>query len=385
MSHNSMRFGIFYQQQNQLDFLLSKASEYSNFISKDLEELQSAMADKARQKAEKAEKRKRKSSKGSKSKKQKGNSGEALKSAFEKDAQVRTGSKPIFTQPPNLSKGCVLKDYQLEGVRWLASLYENGVSGILADEMGLGKTIQVIGLVAHLLTQEVTGPFLVVAPLATLPNWVREFEKWLPSKPVARYHGPAPDREAMLKGVLNPKEKRDKKFPVVVTSFETAIRDQKKLSKLGPFAYVIVDEGHRLKNHRCMLIRSLKQLDASNRLLLTGTPIQNTLDELWALLNFVNPQIFDDLSVFQSVRKLQNCVLNTDFERTSLFGFTHTIPPLFYSDYSHCHSVVRFQRHWTEIAQRYKRRRYYARTAQEQNSYQVARNSSSILVASCQN
>jgi len=297
---DSAQNNVVYQRQNQLDFLLSKASEYSNFISKDLEELQNAMAVKARQKAEKAEKRKRKSSKGSKNKKAKGNSGEALKSAFEKDAQVRKGSKPIFTQPPNLSKGCVLKDYQLEGVRWLASLYENGVSGILADEMGLGKTIQVIGLVAHLLTQEVTGPFLVVAPLATLPNWVREFQKWLPSKPVVRYHGPAPDREAMLKGVLNPKEKRDKKFPVVVTSFETAIRDQKKLSKLGPFAYVIVDEGHRLKNHRCMLIRSLKQLDASNRLLLTGTPIQNTLDELWALLNFVNPQIFDDLSVFQS-------------------------------------------------------------------------------------
>ena len=261
-------------------------------------------ADKARQKAEKAEKRKRKSSKGSsKSKKTKGNSGEALKSAFEKDAQVRTGSKSIFTQPPNLSKDCTLKDYQLEGVRWLASLYENGVSGILADEMGLGKTIQVIGLVAHLLTQEVTGPFLVVAPLATLPNWVREFEKWLPSKPVVRYHGPAADREVMMRTTLNPKEKRDKKFPVIITSFETAIRDQKKLSKLGPYAYVIVDEGHRLKNHRCLLIRSLKQLDASNRLLLTGTPIQNTLDELWALLNFVNPQIFDDLNVFQSVRK----------------------------------------------------------------------------------
>jgi SNF2 family DNA or RNA helicase len=125
-----------------LDFLLSKASEYSSFISRDLEELQSAMAETARQKAEKAEKRakKRKGSdaKGSSKKKAKGNSGDALKSALVKDAQVRIGSKPIFVQPPNLSDGCYLKDYQLEGVRWLASLYENGVSGILADEMGLG-------------------------------------------------------------------------------------------------------------------------------------------------------------------------------------------------------------------------------------------------------
>lgn len=167
-------------------------------------------------------------------------------------------------------------------------------------QMGLGKTIQVIALFAHLLTKKTTGPYLVVAPLATLPNWVREFEKWLPSLPVVRYHGTGADREALMKGAMNPKEKRNPKFPVIVTSFETAIRDQNRLAKLAPFTYVVVDEGHRLKNHRCMLIRSLKQLPAGNRLLLTGTPIQNTLDELWSLLNFVNPQIFDDLTVFQS-------------------------------------------------------------------------------------
>jgi ATP-dependent DNA helicase len=166
--------------------------------------------------------------------------------------------------------------------------------------MGLGKTIQVIGLIAHLLMQGVSGPFLVVGPLATLPNWVREFEKWLPSQPVVRYHGTGLERDAMMRNELNPKNRRNKDFPFIVTSFETAIRDQKKLAKLADFAYVIVDEGHRLKNHRCMLIHSLKQLNCHNRLLLTGTPIQNTLDELWSLLNFVNPQIFDDLTVFQS-------------------------------------------------------------------------------------
>eukprot|EP00339_Tiarina_fusa_P009058 CAMPEP_0117045226 /NCGR_PEP_ID=MMETSP0472-20121206/31288_1 /TAXON_ID=693140 ORGANISM="Tiarina fusus, Strain LIS" /NCGR_SAMPLE_ID=MMETSP0472 /ASSEMBLY_ACC=CAM_ASM_000603 /LENGTH=818 /DNA_ID=CAMNT_0004757147 /DNA_START=281 /DNA_END=2737 /DNA_ORIENTATION=+ len=290
-------------RESQLDFLLSKASEYSNFISKDLEDLQAAMTENARKKVERAEKRskKRKSdAKGSGSKRSKKNSGDALKTALVKDAQVRAGDKPIFVQPSNLADGCYLKDYQLEGIRWLASLFENGVSGILADEMGLGKTIQVIALIAHLLTQGVSGPFLVVAPLATLPNWIREFEKWLPTQPVVRYHGTGPDREAMMKGPLNPKERRNKDYPVIVTSFETAIRDQNRLAKINPYSYVIVDEGHRLKNHRCMLIRSLKQFKANNRLLLTGTPIQNTLDELWSLLNFVNPQIFDDLSVFQS-------------------------------------------------------------------------------------
>jgi ATP-dependent DNA helicase len=162
-----------------------------------------------------------------------------------------------------------------------------------------GKTIQCIALIAHLLMQNVSGPFLVVAPLATLPNWVREFEKWLPSRPVLRFHGTAQDREAMFAGPLNPKRRRDADFPFIVTSYETAIRDRAKLQKLGEFAFVIVDEGHRLKNHRCCLISSLKKIKAANRLLLTGTPIQNTLDELWSLLNFVNPQIFDDLSVFQ--------------------------------------------------------------------------------------
>lgn len=166
--------------------------------------------------------------------------------------------------------------------------------------MGLGKTIQCVALIAHLLTQQVAGPFIVVAPLATLPNWVREFEKWLPSQPVIRYHGAALDREAMLRGPLNRSRRKQPDFPCIVTSYEVAIRDQAKLEKLGEFTYLIVDEGHRLKNHRCTLITSLKRIKAANRLLLTGTPIQNTLDELWSLLNFVNPQIFDDLTVFQS-------------------------------------------------------------------------------------
>jgi len=182
----------------------------------------------------------------------------------------------------------------------LTSLFENGVSGILADEMGLGKTIQVIAMIAHLRTMEVSGPFIVVAPLATLPNWVREFQKWLPDLPVVRYHGTQPERDSMLAGPLHHRERRSPTFPVVVTSYEVAIKDQKKLIRLGEFTYLVVDEGQRLKNHRCTLIQSLKRIPAANRLLLSGTPIQNNLDELWSLLNFVNPSIFDDLSVFQS-------------------------------------------------------------------------------------
>ncbi|GKY91643.1 hypothetical protein MPSEU_000136200 [Mayamaea pseudoterrestris] len=290
-----------HSRKNQLEFLLSKAEEYSNFIARDLDELQANLAREAEESFEgpDGKKRKRKGSAGATSKKAKAI--ENLKTAHAKDAIVRSeGKKAVFRQPPILASGCVLKDYQLEGVRWLASLYENGVSGILADEMGLGKTIQCIALIAHLLTKTVSGPFLIVAPLATLPNWVREFERWLPQFPVIRYHGTGPERDAMFKGPLDPKNKRNKDFPFIVTSYEVAIRDRSKLERLGEFTYLIVDEGHRLKNHRCTLLSSLKRLKAANRLLLTGTPIQNTLNELWSLLNFVNPGIFDDLTVFRS-------------------------------------------------------------------------------------
>ena len=164
----------------------------------------------------------------------------------------------------------------------------------------LGKTIQVISLIAHLQTMNVSGPFLVVAPLATLPNWVREFQKWLPSLPVVRFHGSQKERDAMIAGPLDAKKRKNKDFPVIITSYEVSIREEKRLNKIGEFTYLVVDEGQRLKNHRCTLISSLKRIRSANRLLLSGTPIQNNLDELWSLLNFVNPQIFDDLSIFQS-------------------------------------------------------------------------------------
>ncbi|GMI51219.1 hypothetical protein ScalyP_jg5897 [Parmales sp. scaly parma] len=273
----------------QLDFLLSKATEYSSFIAKDLRELQNNMADEAEE-----------NEKGDGKKRSKGANGSSKKTKGKANKKDVGGASGIFTQPKTLSKDCVLKDYQLEGIRWLTSLYENGVSGILADEMGLGKTIQVIALIAHLQTKDVTGPFLVVAPLATLPNWVREFVKWLPSLPVVRYHGTAQERDRLMKKSLPATQRKEHNFPVIITSYEVAIRDAKKLNSLSTYTYLIVDEGQRLKNRKCCLIKNLKTIEAHNRLLLSGTPIQNNLEELWSLLNFVNPMIFDDLSVFQS-------------------------------------------------------------------------------------
>ena len=189
--------------------------------------------------------------------------------------EASTDKKKVFIQPENLAENCFLKNYQLEGLRWLASLYENGVSGILADEMGLGKTIQVIALLAHLRKNGTYGPHLIVAPLATLPNWTRELEKWLPCANVIRYHGTKDEREAYFKSIdpitgrdVAPLKKKNRKaptFPVIVTSYEVAIRDMKQLNSMRNYAYMIVDEGQRLKNRKCCLIKNLRLIGADNR------------------------------------------------------------------------------------------------------------------------
>ena len=177
-------------------------------------------------------------------------------------------------------------------MRWLTRIYENVLSGILADEAGLGKTIQAIALIAHLRAKDVFGPFLIVAPQIILPNWVREFDKWLPECNVCRYHGNAQDRASLWNGPLHPRGKRNPNYPIVITSCEILIKDTRTLSKLGECVFMVVDEGQR-KNHRCALLQSLKSIPSSMRLLLSGT-IQNNFDELWSLLNFVNPKMFHD-------------------------------------------------------------------------------------------
>eukprot|EP01006_Ploeotia_vitrea_P032035 TRINITY_DN64314_c0_g1_i1.p1 TRINITY_DN64314_c0_g1~~TRINITY_DN64314_c0_g1_i1.p1 ORF type:complete len:745 (-),score=164.56 TRINITY_DN64314_c0_g1_i1:1998-4232(-) len=205
---------------------------------------------------------------------------------------------------PNLLAGGTLRPYQLVGVNWLISLFTNGVNGILADEMGLGKTIITIGFLAHLWEKKIHGPFLVVAPLSTLANWDNECRKWLPSMPTLLYHGSKEEREQMRakwdRQAREAKKKGGSKTTgCIITSYDIAMNDLKWL--LGKkWKYLVVDEAHRLKNFECKLIKQLKQLDTANRLLLTGTPLQNNLAELWSLLNFILPDIFDDLDSFKN-------------------------------------------------------------------------------------
>eukprot|EP01125_Pyxidicula_operculata_P017854 TRINITY_DN6301_c0_g1_i1.p1 TRINITY_DN6301_c0_g1~~TRINITY_DN6301_c0_g1_i1.p1 ORF type:complete len:732 (+),score=236.74 TRINITY_DN6301_c0_g1_i1:87-2282(+) len=210
---------------------------------------------------------------------------------------------------PVLVTGGTLTNYQLEGVNWLIKLYENGLNGILADEMGLGKTVQTISFLAHLWQNGVRGPFLVVVPLSTLSNWKNEVQRWTPTIPVLVYYGPKAERANIRKEVL-PRNKKTKtsdgkakppkvNLAIVVTTFDIAIRDKFFFGKIH-WKYLVVDEAHRLKNFECKLIKELRRFESDNRLLLTGTPLQNNLTELWSLLNFTLPDIFDNVDNFRS-------------------------------------------------------------------------------------
>ncbi|XP_043475388.1 ATP-dependent helicase brm isoform X2 [Leptopilina heterotoma] len=187
-----------------------------------------------------------------------------------------------------------LKEYQVKGLEWLVSLFNNNLNGILADEMGLGKTIQTIALVTYLMEKKkVNGPFLIIVPLSTLSNWVLEFEKWAPSVVVVSYKGSPAGRRAIQS------QMRATKFNVLLTTYEYVIKDKSVLAKLQ-WKYMIIDEGHRMKNHHCKLTQVLNtHYLAPHRLLLTGTPLQNKLPELWALLNFLLPSIFKSCSTFE--------------------------------------------------------------------------------------
>ncbi|CAO3630681.1 unnamed protein product [Cunninghamella echinulata] len=219
----------------------------------------------------------------------------------EKDENLDTKLvKPtISARQPSLVTGGVLRDYQLAGVEWLISLWENGLNGILADEMGLGKTLQTISFIAHLKAMDVSGPYLIVTPLSTLANWVNEFKRFTPTIPVVLYHGSKEERQHLINRKMQKKNQTKFEFPIVVTSYEIVMNDRKHLQKYN-WKYIVVDEGHRLKNMNCRLIRELKTYTSANRLLLTGTPLQNNLAELWSLLNFLLPDIFDNLDMFES-------------------------------------------------------------------------------------
>ncbi|XP_063095465.1 lymphoid-specific helicase isoform X2 [Cavia porcellus] len=214
------------------------------------------------------------------------------------DPVRKCNGQPVPFQQPKLFTGGVMRWYQVEGMEWLRMLWENGINGILADEMGLGKTVQCIATIALMIQRGVPGPFLVCGPLSTLPNWIAEFKRFTPEIPTMLYHGSQQERRKLVRSI-HKQNGTLQIHPVVITSFEIAMRDRNALQHCF-WKYLIVDEGHRIKNMKCRLIRELKRFNADNKLLLTGTPLQNNLSELWSLLNFLLPDVFDDLKSFES-------------------------------------------------------------------------------------
>ena len=193
-----------------------------------------------------------------------------------------------------------LKEYQLKGLNWLVNLYEQGINGILADEMGLGKTVQSISVMGYLAEKHnIWGPFLVVAPASTLHNWQQEISRFVPDVKCVPYWGNARDRKILRKSWdrKHITYTKDSPFHVVVTSYQFAVQDSQYFQKLK-WQYMILDEAQAIKSSQSTRWKSLLGFHCRNRLLLTGTPIQNNMQELWALLHFIMPALFDSHDEF---------------------------------------------------------------------------------------
>ncbi|KAL4443678.1 hypothetical protein ABPG75_011415 [Micractinium tetrahymenae] len=194
---------------------------------------------------------------------------------------------------PSVITGGKLREYQMQGLNWLIHLYDNGINGILADEMGLGKTLQTISLLGYLREfRGITGPHMVIVPKSTLHNWLNEFRRWCPVIKAVKFHGNREEREHQKNELCAPG-----KFDVVVTSYEMVIKEKNHWRKFH-WRYVIIDEAHRIKNENSRLSQVVRMLKTNYRMLITGTPLQNNLHELWALLNFLLPEVFSSAEKF---------------------------------------------------------------------------------------
>uniref|UniRef100_A0A674AZI6 Chromodomain helicase DNA binding protein 6 n=1 Tax=Salmo trutta TaxID=8032 RepID=A0A674AZI6_SALTR len=215
--------------------------------------------------------------------------------------------------------GNQLREYQLEGMNWLLFNWYNRKNCILADEMGLGKTIQSITFLFEMFSMGLRGPFLIIAPLSTITNWEREFRTWTEINVIV-YHGSQISRQMIHQYEMYHKDQQGNivsggyKFHGVITTFEMIMADCPELKKIH-WRCVVIDEAHRLKNRNCKLLEGLKLMNLEHKVLLTGTPLQNSVEELFSLLNFLEPlqfpseslflEEFGDLKTEEQVKKLQ--------------------------------------------------------------------------------
>jgi hypothetical protein len=198
---------------------------------------------------------------------------------------------PVQPQPKSIvgGGGITMYDYQLEGMTWMLNQHRQGVGGILGDEMGLGKTLQVISFLAALKDGGEHGPHIIVAPLSVLPTWEREFQRWCPSINVVQFHGNEQTRRDLWRDYLG--SGAEKHFDVILTTYEMLTAATSMLTH-HTYSYVILDEAQRIKNETSLIGQAVRKMRSVNKLLITGTPLQNDMHELWALLNFMFPDVF---------------------------------------------------------------------------------------------
>ena len=208
-------------------------------------------------------------------------------------------------QPAEVT-GAQMRDYQLRGLRWLVGMHKCGVNAILADEMGLGKTLQTIAFLAHLkFVLRVPGPHLVICPLSVLSSWMIELKRFCPALKALKLHSSDPDERKRLMGAVGAAAASG--LDVVVTTYEMAKSPNvhSQLASRSWWRYLIIDEGHVIKNDASQISQAVRKFHFAHALLLTGTPLQNNLHELWALLNFLYPDVFTRSDAFDSAFELR--------------------------------------------------------------------------------
>lgn len=209
-----------------------------------------------------------------------------------------------FDSSPWYIKNGEMRDYQVRGLNWMINLYESNINGILADEMGLGKTMQTISMIGYMKHfRNQPRPHLIIVPKSTLQNWVNEFNRFCPSLKIACLKGLAEERADTIKNVLSD----ESQWEVLVTQYETLLIEKAWVGK-QKWKYICIDEAHRIKNEESKLSVAVRSFHSQNRLLITGTPLQNNLHELWALLNFLVPDVFDSDEHFHELFDQNKCL-----------------------------------------------------------------------------